>query len=47
MVARLPRTAALESLEAPDFTLPDLAGEPHALSDYGSRKVLRVTWASW
>jgi len=41
------RTAALESLEAPDFTLPDLAGKPHSLSDYRGRKVLLATWASW
>ena len=41
------RTAALESLEAPDFTLPDLAGEPHALVDYRGRKILLATWASW
>ena len=41
------RTAALESLEAPDFTLPDLAGRPHSLVDYRGRKVLLATWASW
>jgi hypothetical protein len=41
------RTAALESLEAPDFTLPDLAGKPHSLVDYRGRKVLLATWASW
>lgn len=41
------RSAALESLEAPDFTLPDLAGEPHSLVDYRGRKVLLATWASW
>ena len=41
------RAAALRSLEAPDFTLPDLSGRSHALSDYLGRKVLLVTWASW
>ena len=41
------RSAALESLEAPDFTLPDLAGKPHSLVDYRGRKVLLATWASW
>jgi len=41
------RTAALESLEAPDFTLPDLSGTPHSLCDYRGRKVLLATWASW
>lgn len=37
----------LESLEAPDFTLPDLSGKKHSLSDFRGRKVLLVTWASW
>lgn len=41
------RTRALESLEAPDFELPDLHGQPHRLSDHRGRKVLLVTWASW
>ena len=41
------RRAALETLEAPDFTLPDLAGTPHSLSDYRGQKILLVTWASW
>jgi len=37
----------LASLEAPDFTLPDLDGKPHSLSDYRGRKVLLVAYASW
>lgn len=41
------RAAALASLEAPDFTLPDPAGRPHSLSDHRGQKVLLVTWASW
>lgn len=41
------RAAALESLQAPEFTLPDAAGRPHSLSDYRGKKVLLVTWASW
>ena len=41
------RSAALASLSAPDFTLPDAAGRPHSLSDYRGRKVFLVTWASW
>ena len=41
------RTAALASLDAPDFALPDVAGNVHRLSDYRGRKVLLVTWASW
>ena len=41
------RTAQLMSLEAPDFTLPDLAGRMHSLSDYRGKKVFLSTWASW
>ena len=37
----------LESLRAPDFTLPDLAGKLHSLSDFRGKKVFLVTWASW
>ena len=37
----------LASLEAPDFTLPDLNGKLHSLADFRGRKVLLVTWASW
>ena len=41
------RAAALRSLEAPNFTLPDPSGRPHSLADYRGKKVLLVTWASW
>ena len=41
------RASQLASLEAPDFSLPDLAGKLHALSDHRGRKVLIVAWASW
>jgi hypothetical protein len=41
------RRAATQSLEAPDFTLPDLDGRSHSLSDYRGRKVFLVSWASW
>ncbi len=41
------RTRGLESLQAPDFTLPDLEGRSHRLSDHRGSKVLLVTWASW
>lgn len=41
------RAEALASLEAPDFSLPDLAGNTHRLSDYRGRKVLMASWASW
>lgn len=37
----------LASLEAPDFTLPDLDGKLHSLSDFRGKKVFVVTWASW
>jgi hypothetical protein len=41
------RRAALKSLEAPDFELPDLDGKMHRLSDYRGKKVLLAAWASW
>lgn len=41
------RTAALKTLQAPDFTLPDLEGKPHSLSDYRGQKVFLGAWASW
>jgi AhpC/TSA family len=41
------RHAEMQSLQAPDFTLPDLDGRPHALSDYRGKKVFLVFWASW
>ena len=37
----------LISLEAPNFTLPDLNGKLHSLADFRGKKVLLVTWASW
>jgi hypothetical protein len=37
----------LSSLEAPDFTLPDVNGKTHSLSDFRGKKVLLLTWASW
>jgi len=41
------RAAALRSLDAPDFSLPDREGRMHALSDHRGKKVLLVSWASW
>jgi hypothetical protein len=41
------RRAALSSLQAPDFRLPDLDGRMHSLSDFRGRKVLLLSWASW
>ena len=37
----------LETLTAPDFTLADLSGKKHSLSDFRGKKVLLITWASW
>jgi AhpC/TSA family len=37
----------LSSLQAPDFTLPDMNGKAHSLSDFRGKKVFLVTWASW
>jgi hypothetical protein len=37
----------LASLRAPDFTLPDMNGKMHSLSDYRGKKVFLITWASW
>jgi hypothetical protein len=41
------RAARLAALEAPDFTLPDLQGRLHSLSDQRGKKVLLVVYASW
>lgn len=41
------RRSALRTLVAPDFTLPDLAERPHALSEHRGKKVLLVVYASW
>ena len=41
------RKRMLTSLDAPDFSLPDLDGRMHSLSDYRGKKVFVVSWASW
>ncbi len=41
------RAGRLASLEAPDFTLPDLAGRLHSLRDQRGKKTLLIAWASW
>ena len=41
------RRRVLQSLDAPDFTLPDLSGKMHSLSDYRGKRVFLVSWASW
>jgi hypothetical protein len=38
---------ALASLRAPGFTLPDMEGKLHSLSDFRGKKVFLITWASW
>jgi hypothetical protein len=41
------RAARLLSLEAPDFTLPDLDVRPHTLAEHRGTKVFLVAYASW
>ena len=41
------RRLALTSLQAPDFTLPDLNGRLHSLSEHRGNKVFLVAYASW
>lgn len=41
------RAAVLASLEAPDFTLPDLDEKPVTFSTFTGKKKLLVAWASW
>jgi hypothetical protein len=38
---------ALASAQAPDFALPDLAGNDFHLRSLRGRKILLVAWASW
>ena len=38
---------ALESVGAPDFTLPDLDGRPFRFGSLRGQKVVLVAWASW
>lgn len=41
------RSATRSSVEAPDFTLPDLNGRLHSLHEHRRKKVLLASWASW
>ena len=41
------RRTEMQSLQAPDFTLPDVDGRLHSLSDHRGKKVFLVSWASW
>ena len=45
--AHADRAARLDNLEAPDFSLPDLHGAMHSLSDHRGKKVLLIVYASW
>jgi len=41
------RADSMESLQAPDFRLPDLDGRMHSLSEHRGKKVFLVAHASW
>jgi len=41
------RGGRLATLEAPDFSLPDLSGRLHTLADQRGKKTLLIAWASW
>ena len=41
------RRRALDDLDAPPFTLPDLDDAPHSLSEWAGQKKLLVTFSSW
>jgi hypothetical protein len=42
-----PRMKYIDTLDAPNFTLPDWKGAARSLADFRGKKVLLVTWASW
>jgi hypothetical protein len=46
-VSAADRAAALTGPHAPDFTLPDLDGRLHSLSEHRGSKVFLVAYASW
>jgi len=41
------RHLALVGKQAADFTLPDLDGTPHSLSDFAGKRRLLVAFATW
>jgi hypothetical protein len=41
------RSARMATLQAPDFSLPDLSGRMHTLSEHRGKKVLLIAYASW
>ena len=41
------RGTEMATLEAPDFTLPDIHGQQVSFSDYNRRMRLLLAWSSW
>ncbi len=44
---RASRRSAINDLQAPEFTLPDLDGSLASLSDFAGKKKLLVAFSSW
>ena len=41
------RSASMATLDAPNFTLPDINGNLVSMSDFAKRKKLLLAWSSW